>query len=568
MGEEQNSHLLLLAMDPERLYHQAPCGYITFLPDGTIIRVNETLLNWLGYPADKMVNRMKFGDLLSKGGQIHYEMFFRPMLKVSGSVKELSYELQTKTGTVIHVLLGAVALKDEQGQLIAVNGIITDNRDRRRYEQDLLLARKRAEIEKQRLTNFFMQMPAGVCVLHGAEFIFELVNPLYQQLFPGRELLGKPLLEALPEVKGQAIWDILTDVYATGKTFQGKELLIPLRLDARGPVINRYFNFIYQARTNEYDEIDGLLVFVLEVTDMVLARAEVQEGYREQQSLNEELAATNEELTTTNEELFETQRNLQEMIANFEASEQELRRIKVQLEQELEANREIERQKDGFIGMASHELKTPLTSLNAILQVANLKFKDSADPFLASAMVKANVQVKRMTGMINGFLNVSRLESGKMQIDQKMFNLDELVKEMIDEIQLTTRSHIFQLATCNQATVIADRDKIGSVVTNFLSNAVKYSSNGSSINVKCALKDKEIEVSVSDEGIGAKPEDLQKLFDRYYRVESPETRHISGFGIGLYVSSEIIKHHNGRIWAQSTPGKGSTFYFSLPKTHS
>jgi PAS domain-containing protein len=80
MDEEQNSELLLLAMDPERLYHQAPCGYITFLPEGTIIRVNETLLNWLSYTSDEMVNGMKFGDLLSKGGQIHYEMFFRPCL--------------------------------------------------------------------------------------------------------------------------------------------------------------------------------------------------------------------------------------------------------------------------------------------------------------------------------------------------------------------------------------------------------------------------------------------------------------------------------------------------------
>src|ERR1700749_4670720 len=111
MSDEPDSRLISAAVDPDRLYNQAPCGYITFLPDGRIIRVNQTLLSWLGYAADELVGCMKFGDLLSKGGQIHYEMFFRPMLKVSGSVKELSYELRTRDGAVIHVLFGAVAVK-------------------------------------------------------------------------------------------------------------------------------------------------------------------------------------------------------------------------------------------------------------------------------------------------------------------------------------------------------------------------------------------------------------------------------------------------------------------------
>ncbi len=550
MSDEKNDQFFSLAMDPERLYNQAPCGYVTFLPDGKMIRANDTLLNWLGYAADELIGRMKFGDLLSKGGQIHYEMFFRPMLKVSGTVKELSYELRTKNGATIHVLFGAVAIKDEQGELLAVNAILTDNRDRKRYEQDLLQARKRAEVEKQRLKHFFMQMPAGVCVLDGPDLVFELANPLYQQLFPGRPLLGKPLLEALPEVRDQPIWDTLMDVYRTGHTFEGKELLIPLKRTADGPVENRYFNFIYQARTNEFEAVDGLLVFVIEVTPTVLARAEIEENYREQQALNEELAATNEELITTNEELSATQRDLEE--------------TKLMLEQELEAGRQVERQKDAFIGMASHELKTPLTSLNAILQLANAKLKNSPDAFLAGAMSKANGQVKRMAAMINGFLDVSRLESGKMRVDRTRFNLAVLVKEMIEEVQLTTSTHTLQIAACDKADVFADRDKIGSVVTNLLSNAVKYSPAGSNIEVSCTQIADNVEISVKDEGIGARPEDLQKLFDRYYRVESPETKHIAGFGIGLYVSSEIIKQHAGRIWAESELGKGSTFYFSLP----
>jgi len=557
MAKANDKSLLSTAMDPERLYDQAPCGYITFLPDGTIIKANATLRNWLGYTVEELLQGMRFGDLLSKGGQIHYEMFFRPMLKVSGSVKELSYELQTRRGEAIHVLFGAVGIKDEKGGLLAVNAILTDNRDRKRYEQDLLVARRRAEVEKQRLKHFFMQMPAGVCVLDGSELRFELVNPLYQQLFPGRELLGKPLLTVVPEIADQPIMAILKRVYETGETYEGKELKIALGRTAGGPLEDRYFDFIYQARTDEFEAVDGILVFVIEVTRTVNTRAAIELGYLEQQALNEELAAANEELAATNEELTA-------MNEELSVTQKELQETKVWLEQELEAGRLIERQKDAFIGMASHELKTPLTSLNTLLQLAHLKLKDTQDPFLSGAMSKANTQVKRMTAMINGFLDVSRFESGKMLVEKQRFNLDDLVKEMIEEVQMTTRSHIFQVHTCHTVELSADRDKIGSVLTNLLSNAVKYSATGTDIEVNCLLIDKRVQVSVKDQGIGARAEDLEKLFDRYYRVESADTRHIGGFGIGLYVSAEIIRQHEGRIWAESQLGKGSTFYFSLP----
>ena len=123
-----------------------------------------------------------------------------------------------------------------------------------------------------------MQAPAGICVLNGPELVFELINPLYQQLFPGRKLLGKPLLDAIPEIKGQPIWNILKGVYTTGKTFEGNELLILLARTDGGPVENRYFNFIYQARKNRDSKADGILVFVFEVTGMVLAAAGVKKA--------------------------------------------------------------------------------------------------------------------------------------------------------------------------------------------------------------------------------------------------------------------------------------------------
>src|SRR6202012_1657082 len=125
-------------------------------------------------------------------------------------------------------------------------------------------------------------------------------------------------------------------------------------------------------------------------------------------------------------------------------------------------------------------------------------------------------------------------------------------------------AHLIQLRHCPSLQINADREKIGSVISNLISNAIKHSPKGKNVEVDCITQNGEVTVSVKDEGIGIKPQDLEKIFDRYYRVETAHPRHISGFGIGLYLSAEIIERHNGRIWAESEIGEGSTFYFSLP----
>jgi len=223
-----------------------------------------------------------------------------------------------------------------------------------------------------------------------------------------------------------------------------------------------------------------------------------------------------------------------------------------------------EARKNDFIGMVSHELKTPLTSLSAIVQVAKAKLNNADDPFLSGAMQKANQQVKRMTTMINGFLNISRLESGKIMIDKHPFDLEHLIQDVADEVKVANTTHVIEIDECHAIEVNADEDKIHSVISNLVSNAIKYSANGSAIMIACKRKEHEVVVSVKDDGIGVSQTDAARIFDRYYRVESSDTRHISGFGIGLYLSAEIIERHGGSVWLESEIGKGSTFYFSLP----
>jgi PAS domain S-box-containing protein len=220
--------------------------------------------------------------------------------------------------------------------------------------------------------------------------------------------------------------------------------------------------------------------------------------------------------------------------------------------------------KNDFIGMVSHELKTPLTSLTTLIQVAHTKLKNSPDAFLAGAMEKAEFQAKKMANMINGFLNISRLESGKIQIDKHRFDVEELIKEVIDDTEMLFSSRDVKFVPHRPVFINADHDKISSVLINLISNAIKYSPKDKPVVVKCELADKQVVISIKDEGLGIKPADTERLFERYYRVENSQTKHISGFGIGLYLSAEIVEHHGGKIWVESEVDKGSTFFFSLP----
>jgi len=228
-------------------------------------------------------------------------------------------------------------------------------------------------------------------------------------------------------------------------------------------------------------------------------------------------------------------------------------------------NKRDEIRKNDFIAMASHELKTPLTSLKAYIQLLETKLSAAPDPFVKTALSKSINQVNKMTALVHSFLDLSRLEPGKLQLKRTVFDINKLIEECINDSRMITGTHALLFSHVGICNVNADREKMGQVVSNFISNAIKYSSKGSTVSIKCGITDTDrVEVSVTDEGIGIKPKDQEKIFQRFYRVDDNDKKHISGFGIGLYLSNEIIQRHKGKIWVKSTPGKGSAFFFSLP----
>ena len=233
---------------------------------------------------------------------------------------------------------------------------------------------------------------------------------------------------------------------------------------------------------------------------------------------------------------------------------------------DITEQKEDEMRKNDFIGMVSHELKTPLTSLKAYVQLLQENDVDGTDPFRTGALKKVDLQVNKMTTMINSFLNVARLESGKIQLTKGTFDMDNLLTEVVEELGTLYQAHTLILHECPPLPVHADRDKIQQVITNLISNAVKYSPKNTDITVACVHAGDEVVISVTDQGIGLHENDLPRIFTRFYRVQTPSTRTVAGFGIGLYLSAEIINRHDGRIWAESEHGKGSTFRFSIPVT--
>lgn len=231
---------------------------------------------------------------------------------------------------------------------------------------------------------------------------------------------------------------------------------------------------------------------------------------------------------------------------------------------DITEKKQEERRKNDFIGMVSHELKTPLTSTRSYVQVLlNEAKKRGSDAFIVNALTRADVQTKKMSHMIQDFLNLARLEERKIQLQQYVFELQPLIEEIASDAQFLTTGHKIVFDGCADVKVKADRDKIGQVLMNLLTNAIKYSPKGGEITITCVPEVGKVAISVSDQGVGISAIEQKKLFQRFYRVENEQMRMVSGFGIGLYLVSEMLRYHNSQIGVTSEEGVGSTFYFSL-----
>ena len=381
-----------------------------------------------------------------------------------------------------------------------------------------------AELQRAQLDLIFMQAPAAICVLDGPQMVYQLVNPGYQQAFPGRPLLGRPLLEALPELRDSTIPAILADVYATGESFQALELPLRAARTDGGPLEQMYWTFTYQPRRDAAGLVDGVLVFAYDVTAQVEARQQMEEHQRRTQTLVEELAATNAQLTRANTDL------------------------------------------DNFIYTASHDLKAPITNIEGLLQVLRQELTQQPPaPHTEQVLHLMQDSVQRFQRTIKYLTDITQWRYAQEQPAEPV-PLAPLVESICLDLAplLAVSGGQVELAPGSCDTVFFAEKHLRSLVYNLLSNALKYRApdRAPRVQVRCHTDASGAAVlEVQDNGLGLTPAQLKRVFGMFQRLHS----HVEGSGIGLYLVKQLVEQAGGRIEVESQLGEGSTFRAVLPR---
>ncbi|WP_113638130.1 ATP-binding response regulator [Nubsella zeaxanthinifaciens] len=237
--------------------------------------------------------------------------------------------------------------------------------------------------------------------------------------------------------------------------------------------------------------------------------------------------------------------------------------IQKALLEEIEFRKAAESKKDEFISIASHELKTPLTSVKGYIQLLERGLAKGDIDLVKSHLSKAQIQLEKLNGLIADLLDISKIESGKLKFNKQYFDFDQLLEGIIEVLHQSNPEFKIIKEGKVSTPIFADEMRIEQVIVNFLTNAIKYSPGTCEAKLNVRLQNKELYLGVRDYGIGMRPEQVQRVFEKFYRVEETSQR-FQGLGIGLYISSEIIKRHGGQINVKSNYGEGSEFYFTIP----
>lgn len=231
---------------------------------------------------------------------------------------------------------------------------------------------------------------------------------------------------------------------------------------------------------------------------------------------------------------------------------------------DITARKAADNRKDNFITIASHELKTPITSMKAYMQILQRKLENGTDKNAQYIANKMGMQMDRLTHLIDELLDVRKIQLGKVALQHKVFAIDDVVKDIVETYQYSIETHTVIREGEARKNVIGDKERIEQVLISLISNAIKYSPNAKRAIVKVKASDDEAILGVQDFGIGITKEEQERIFEPFYRVTGINGESFPGLGLGLHISADIVKRHGGKIWAESTKGKGTTLYFSLP----
>ena len=493
------------------------------------------------------------------------------------------------------------------------------SRGRRRDDVDPLIPRST-------LYELFTNAPAIIAVLRGPDHVFDLVNPAYQSLFPGRELVGRPIREALPEVDGQGFFELLDRVYATGELLTAREARVMLGDE-------KFFNFIYQPVLSAKGKVDGIIVFAFDVTTEVRARHESEEMFRLLVGSVTDYAifmldpdgrvATwndgahrikgyeREEILGRHFSIFypeedvragKPQRLLQ--IARAEGRVEDegwrvrkdgtrfladviitavhddhgtlrgfakvtrdvsARKNAEETQRQLLVSQEVNRSKDEFLAVISHEMRSPLTSILGWARMLRIGGLDEETTLEALEALERSAQAQ--VHLIEDLLDDTRITSGKLRLNKRPLQMKAVIESALSDLTPAAEVKNVRLRLemgCETCPIEADPVRLQQVIWNVVSNAIKFTPDGGTVSVRVDRHDPNARIEVRDTGRGISPDVLAQLFQRFRQADSASERK-AGIGLGLAISKYLVEQHGGtiRAWSEGI-GRGATFTIELP----
>ncbi|MDY0906801.1 ATP-binding protein [Pedobacter sp. CFBP9032] len=485
------------------------------------------------------------------------------------------------------------------------------------YELAVLLNSNLAKSEL-RFKSFIKKAPIAIGILSGRELTIEVANDMLLSVWSKQKsVIGMPFAVAMPELKGEAILAVLDDVFTTGIMYNGKEVVV--QLDSEGLLKDHYLDFIYYPLKNDKGETSSIMVIANDITDRVTAR-------EEQQMLNHQLemalragrlGSYSMEIATgditcstqwkhnyglTGEDKVNQTKLLELVVPDYRLYVTALLEDVIAKQSEYHAEyvvrwpdeslhwinasgmllydadgkathltgvsvdittrKNYDQQRDDFLSIASHELKTPITSLKASLQLLSKLKNKPTHEMLPKLIEQSSISMEKINALVNELLNMNRISEGQLELEKTTFKISEMLNSCCNHVRVAGIYDLVIKGDLDLA-VFADEHRIDQVVVNLVNNAVKYASDSSEIQLIVEKIENEAKVTVRDFGNGISADVQPYLFDRYYRA-SYNGRAYSGLGLGLYISSEIIKRHGGKMGVDSTLGEGSSFWFTIP----
>ncbi len=487
----------------ERLAHNSPDFIGISDLAGKVIYINPAALQLVGLADLEAAKRVAVADFLFPEDQefILGEFFGRVMREGEGTT-EIRFR-HFESGAAIWMTYLVFVVRDAQGRPLALATVSRDISARKRAEAEREELLQRLKFERERLSAVFQGAPAFVAILRGPQHVFELANPAYYGLVGHRDIIGKPLLEALPEIEGQGFVELLDGVVGSGQPYEGREMPVRLQREMNGPIEERFVDLLYQPLLEADGTISGVFSHGVDITDQVRARRSAEEANRV---------------------------------------------------------------KDEFLATLSHELRTPLAAIMGwanILQdgqVTSAELARGLNTIERNARAQAQLieDILDVSRVITGKL---RLDVQPVDVAGV---IEEAVNTVLPAVQAKDL-RLQRVLDAGASLVAGDPARLQQIVWNLLSNAIKFTPRGGRVQIRLERINSHVEIVVSDTGAGIAPEVLLHVFDRFRQADSSSTRSHGGLGLGLAIVRHLVELHGGSVEAHSKGlGKGAVFTVKLP----